>query len=116
MAPSAEGDAELAGTLIKALASRAKPIDRVFFDWRGGRDPGPGLYPRPEFRELAVLLKSREAPRTHPYWSDQEPCSMHIDEVEAIWSAIAEVDDWQPFNHKRDLTALKSLRVRPRFL
>ena len=25
---------------------------------------------------------------------------MHIDEVEAIWSAIAERDDWQPFNNK----------------
>jgi hypothetical protein len=25
---------------------------------------------------------------------------MHIDEVEAIWSAIAEDDDWQPFNDK----------------
>jgi hypothetical protein len=25
---------------------------------------------------------------------------MHIEEVEAIWSAIAEGDDWQPFNDK----------------
>jgi hypothetical protein len=25
---------------------------------------------------------------------------MHIDEVEAIWAAIAERDDWQPFNDK----------------
>jgi hypothetical protein len=25
---------------------------------------------------------------------------MHIDEVEAIWSAIAERDDWRPFEAK----------------
>jgi len=25
---------------------------------------------------------------------------MHIEEVEAIWSAIAERDDWQPFDDK----------------
>jgi hypothetical protein len=25
---------------------------------------------------------------------------MHIEEVEAIWSAVAERDDWQPFNNK----------------
>jgi hypothetical protein len=25
---------------------------------------------------------------------------MHIDEVEAMWSAIADRDDWQPFNNK----------------
>jgi hypothetical protein len=25
---------------------------------------------------------------------------MHIEEVEAIWSAIAESDDWKPFEDK----------------
>jgi hypothetical protein len=25
---------------------------------------------------------------------------MHIEEVEAIWSAIADNDDWQPFEDK----------------
>jgi uncharacterized protein YdiU (UPF0061 family) len=95
-----KGDRELTGALIRALATRAAPIDRVFFDWRGGRDPGAEAYPREEFRALAKLLKGREAPRTHPYWSDAGPCSMHIDEVEAIWSAIAERDDWQPFEDK----------------
>src|SRR4051794_4912281 len=93
-------DRELAAALIKALATRAQPIDRVFFDWRGGRDPGGGAYPSEEFRELARLLKGRESARSHPYWSDPEPCSMHIDEVEEIWSAIAKRDDWQPFEDK----------------
>jgi uncharacterized protein YdiU (UPF0061 family) len=100
-------DRPLAAALIKALASRAKPIDRVFFDWRGGRDPGEQTYPSDEFRALARLLEGREAPRTHAYWSDAEPCSMHIDEVEAIWSAIAELDDWQPFEEK--VTAIRRM-------
>jgi serine/tyrosine/threonine adenylyltransferase len=100
VAQSGDADRELAAALLKALASRAKPIDRIFFDWRGGRDAGPALYPSDEFRELARELRGREAARTHPYWSDAEPCSMHIDEVEAIWSAIAERDDWQPFEDK----------------
>ncbi len=98
--PRGEGDRELAGALIRALASRTQPIDRVFFDWRGGRDPGPEAYPADEFRTLARLLEGRETPRTHAYWSDTAPCSMHIEEVEAIWSAIAERDDWQPFEDK----------------
>ena len=34
------------------------------------------------------------------YWSDPEPCSMHIDEVEAIWAAIDERDDWAPLHAK----------------
>jgi len=32
---------------------------------------------------------------------------MHIDEVEAIWSAIAERDDWQPFTDK--VTAIRRM-------
>jgi hypothetical protein len=95
-----ENDRDVAAALINALATRAQPIDRVFFDWRGGRDPGVELYPGDAFRDLARLLQGRQRPQSHPYWSDPEPCSMHIEEVEAIWSAIAERDDWQPFDDK----------------
>ncbi len=95
-----DSDRELAGALIRALATRAQPIDRIFFDWRGGRDPGETLYPAEAFRELAALLNGRERPQSHPYWSDPEPCSMPIEEVETIWSAIADADDWQPFDNK----------------
>ena len=95
-----DNDRALAGALIRALATRAQPIDRIFFDWRGGKDPGLERYPADEFRKLATLLKGRERDKTHPYWSDAEPCSMHIDEVETIWSAISGSDDWQPFDNK----------------
>ena len=95
-----ENDRGIASALIRALASKAQTIDRIFFDWRGGRDAGVELYPTDEFRELSKLLEGRERPQSHPYWSDAAPCSMHIDEVEAIWSAIATSYDWQPFNNK----------------
>jgi uncharacterized protein YdiU (UPF0061 family) len=90
----------VAAALLEALASREATIDRIFFDWRGGRDPGTELYPSSPFRELAKALEGRTGDRAHPYWSDPGPCSMHIDEVEAIWSAIADRDDWQPFEDK----------------
>jgi uncharacterized protein YdiU (UPF0061 family) len=93
-------DERVAAALIKALASREVPVDRVFFDWRGGRDPGAKAYPSESFRTLAKALEDRAQRPKHPYWSDPEPCSMHIDEVEAIWSAISERDDWQPFEDK----------------
>ena len=90
----------VAAALLKALASREQTIDRIFFDWRGGHDPGTEAYPGDAFRELAMLLEGRQRPKRHPYWSGDAPGSMHIEEVEAIWSAIAERDDWQPFNNK----------------
>ena len=40
------------------------------------------------------------AAHSHAYWSGPAPCSMHIEEVEAIWAAIAERDDWRPFEDK----------------
>jgi uncharacterized protein YdiU (UPF0061 family) len=95
-----ENDREVAAALIEALATRAETIDRIFFDWRGGNDPGSEAYPNDAFRELAKVLEGRQLPKSHPYWSGLAPCSMHIEEVEAIWSAIAERDDWQPFNNK----------------
>jgi uncharacterized protein YdiU (UPF0061 family) len=103
----AEGanDRELAAALIKALATREATIDRIFFDWRGGRDPGAEFYPSEAFRALARELEGRECLQSHPYWSAPDPCSMHIEEVEAIWSAIAERDDWRPFNDK--VTAIR---------
>jgi uncharacterized protein YdiU (UPF0061 family) len=93
-------DPDVAAALIRALATRKQGIDRIFFDWRGGHDPGVEGYPADEFRALARLLEGREALKTHPYWSDEGPCSMHIEEVEAIWDAIAQGDDWQPLNNK----------------
>ena len=100
-------DGEIAAALISALASREASIDRIFFDWRGGRDPGAQAYPSEPFRALATALEGRVRPPTHPYWSGAAPCSMPIEEVEAIWSAIAESDDWQPFEDK--VTAIRAM-------
>ena len=95
-----KADRELAAALLKALQSRDQSIDRIFFDWRSGRDPGAELYPSEPFRALADTLKGRGGSPHHAYWSGLEPCSMHIEEVEAIWSAIADHDDWKPFEAK----------------
>ena len=36
----------------------------------------------------------------HAYWSGNGPCSMHIEEVEAIWAPIADADDWTLLENK----------------
>ena len=94
VAPATEAeDRALVSVLLAALRTTRVGIDRLFFDWRGGRS-GAG------FPELAAALEGRQRPPTHPYWSDPAPCSMLIEEVEAIWAAIAERDDWAPFEAK----------------
>lgn len=95
-----DADRDLAQALIAALESRETTIDRLFFDWRGGRDPGVDAYPAEPFRAMAAQLAGRERPPAHDYWSDAQPCSMHIEEVEEIWAAISERDDWGPLEAK----------------
>lgn len=90
-----------------ALAARSVEIDRFFFDWRGGRRRGPS--PADEayateafaaFREAIGRYEPIQGATDHSYWSDEAPCSMHIGEVEGLWSRIDEGDDWAPFNAK----------------
>lgn len=92
-------DMKLVAAIEEALARQTATIDRFFFDWRGGRRPRG----YDGFGEIAAMVE-RHVPvpgaRDHPYWADPEPCSMHIDEVEAIWAAIDERDDWAPLHAK----------------
>jgi len=92
------GDMKLVVAIEEALSKQSVTIDRFFFDWRGGRARASE-----GFEQVRALIAGHEAvpgALDHPYWSDAEPCSMHIEEVEAIWSAIAEADDWAPLNAK----------------
>ncbi len=99
-----EDDLALVQAIEQALATRTVGIDRFFFDWSGGRRrPGPydAAYAA-HFGAVETLLARYEPARMpdHPYWSDAEPCSMHIEEVEAIWAAIDGDDDWAPLHNK----------------
>jgi Uncharacterized conserved protein len=100
-------DREMAASLIAALATREASIDRVFFDWRGGPRSWNGSVPVGRVSPSRMPLDGHDQSPSHAYWSGDQPCSMHIDEVEAIWSAIAEKDDWQPFNDK--VTAVRQM-------
>jgi serine/tyrosine/threonine adenylyltransferase len=100
-------DMELLVRLEQALAKQTVEIDRFFFDWRGGSRRGPSpadaAYEGEEFAEVRKLIHGYAPARgalDHEYWSDEAPCSMHIDEVEAIWSRIDEADDWSPLQAK----------------
>ncbi|WP_305095519.1 protein adenylyltransferase SelO family protein [Croceibacterium aestuarii] len=66
--------------------------DAFFFAHRGGRGASGEL--------AQALAPFQPVPGDHPYWDGAGPQAMLIDEVEAIWAAIAERDDWQPLYDK----------------
>ena len=58
--------------------------------------------------KLAEALEGYSpASSDHGYWSDGVEQSMLIDEVETLWSAIDERDDWQPLHDK--ITAIRRM-------
>lgn len=101
-----EQDIALVQSIEQALVTTGLEIDRFFFDWAGGRRRGPSqadaLYADPAFapfrERIAGYAPAR--PLEHSYWAGDAPCSMHIDEVEAIWARIAEADDWSALTDK----------------
>lgn len=110
------GDAEdlaLLEALERALGEGSVSIDRFFFDWAGGRRRGPSpaddAYRADAFAAFGMRIGGFETARgmAHPYWTDPAPCSMHIEEVEAIWARIAEEDDWSAFEAK--ITAIRRM-------
>lgn len=105
-----ETDQRLATATWQFLADSRMPFERFFFDWRGAdakraaASPEAAVYESTAFAPARKLLAGCE-PRTaevtsHPYFQRAEPCTMLIDEVEAIWKPIAEGDDWTRFEAK----------------
>ena len=102
-----EADFHVVHAMEAALSAKTVELDRFFFDWRGGRRRGPSpadaAYAEGGFAAVREALAGYEpvpGAADHPYWSDDAPCSMHIDEVEAIWSRIDEADDWSGLHGK----------------
>jgi serine/tyrosine/threonine adenylyltransferase len=80
----------------QALRATEGSIDRFFFDAFGGTLPDDDSFA--EARAALTGYQPRKA-RDHAYWQG-EPCSMLIEEVEAIWAAIDQRDDWAPLHAK----------------
>jgi len=86
------------------------PYERFFFDWYGGGASEARAMASPEaerykgFGELVDALRGYDPANPdalkHAYFTGDAPCTMLIDEVEDIWSHIAERDDWQPLTQK----------------
>ncbi|MXO66892.1 protein adenylyltransferase SelO family protein [Altericroceibacterium endophyticum] len=92
------GDTQSGTALImaaeRAMRESGDTPDAFFMRHRAGRGATG---------ELADIFKAFDpVDSDHPYWTENAPETMLIDEVETIWSAIAERDDWQPLEAKID--------------
>jgi len=106
-----ESDRALVQEIERALRAAEASIDRFFFDGFGGMLPDSYGEAFDALRTALAAYRPR-GDRNHAYWSGDGPCAMLIDEVEAIWAAIDQRDDWTVFEAKiaaiRDMGAALS--------
>jgi uncharacterized protein YdiU (UPF0061 family) len=91
-------DMALIGAAEKIMHARKWAPDSFFHLMRGGLQFQQGE----DDSELEEAFAGYAATddNDHDYWDQASGEGMLIDEVEAIWSAIAERDDWQPLHAK----------------
>jgi uncharacterized protein YdiU (UPF0061 family) len=119
----ADEDIDLVNAAFKALAEGGEALrwEPFFFDWFGGlmsearalSGPRSALYEGEAFKlfraGLAGYVMERPERLASSYFAGPEPQELLYDEIEAIWSAIAERDDWAPLNDK--LARIEAARV-----
>ncbi len=105
---------EAAATLLSWMEEAKVPFQQAFHDWFGGKasearaatSPIADAYGGEAFAPVRAILTSAESDRPerldHPYFDRPSPPDMLIDEVEDIWAAIAEREDWSVLNAKVD--------------
>lgn len=104
-----EKDIALLDGLMRFLGQSQAPYEQVLFDWRGGMlsaeraavSPIAAHYAAESFDAVRVALADfvpvENVNLAHPYFARKLPRTMLVDELEAIWSPIAENDDWRGF-------------------
>jgi uncharacterized protein YdiU (UPF0061 family) len=118
-----DADVALVNLAFRTLAEGGPDLrwEPFFFDWFGGAASqgramaGPraahyaGEHATAFRAKLADFTPDRPERLQDPYFARPGPEELLIDEIEALWAAIAERDDWGPFNAKRE--AIERARV-----
>ena len=112
-------DPVLVEAMLAFMEESGVGFERFFFDLYGGlAREGRALagaagerYQRPSYEPLRSLLVGYAPARPErldaPYFHGDAPCTLLIDEVRALWEAIAARDDWAPFTAK--IEAIRAL-------
>ncbi len=88
----AERDGQLIAACERVMRDSGIQPDQFFYRHRGGREITSEL--------VEAFDGYQSTGPDHPYWDDGVPQSMLIEEVESLWSAIDERDDWKPLMDK----------------
>ncbi len=93
-------DRQLVEAAERAMITGGIEIDTFFHSHRNGNvmDQTQTSDAYQQFTE--IMSQFTAAGPAQNYWQNTAPCSMHIDEVESIWDAISQRDDWSVLHNK----------------
>jgi len=93
-------DKRLVEAAERAMVRDQIPIATFFHGYRGGRTGSLKTKGADQAAFEDILRGYAPVNASDDYWLSNPVCSMLIDEVEMIWDAIAQRDDWQPLYQK----------------
>lgn len=105
-------DLKFAEALFGWMTESGIGWEAVFFDWFGGapserramQGPNRAYYDQAGFAPVREVLMSRAPVQPerleHAYFQREAPVTLLIDEIETLWSAIADRDDWSLYEKK----------------
>lgn len=93
-------DKRLVEAAERAMVRDQIPIAAFFHGYRGGRTGAFATKGADQAAFEDILRGYAPAHASDDYWASNPVCAMLIDEVEMIWDAIAQKDDWQPLYQK----------------
>jgi serine/tyrosine/threonine adenylyltransferase len=96
----AEEDKPLVEAAERAMVRDQIPIAAFFHGYRGGRTGAFATNGADQDAFEDMLRGYAPVHASDDYWLNNPVCAMLIDEVEMIWDAIAQKDDWQPLYQK----------------
>ena len=96
----ADEDKRLVEAAERAMVRDQIPIAAFFHGYRGGRTGAFATKGADQAAFEDILRGYAPAHASDDYWVSNPVCAMLIDEVEMIWDAIAQKDDWQPLYQK----------------
>jgi len=105
----AEADQALVESFNGFLERSRVPYEQAMFDWRGGvlsagRAAGGPAAEAYAAGNVAALFGAHapaaDANLDHPYFAARMPCTMLVDDVDALWAPIADHDDWSTLAEK----------------
>ena len=104
-----ESNSSLLSEFFAVMQEQSLNFEQMFFDFNSKRVlQNPGNNRKSLLQKLEKFEVKLRNVLEHDYFKNSRPCTLLIDEIEAIWKNISDANDWSAFESK--LQSIRSFR------